>query len=447
MKTKKLTILMTTTILGFCINNFVITPKNINAEEIGHKYNNLSKNINSKDNFKNSKKKQVIYQVKYIDDSTGKELTSYPVKNFDFANNIITEKAKNFKGYTLISDKTFTIKLSEENNDCITFHYLPNNYDTSYVYKNEKKQDMKTLWVKGIVPPKMGENGDFTKDIVSTKEYYVTSQNKGNGWFDVNKATGNLDINDFALCGGATAANMLHWWLDQNKEYVNRFIKENPKNGVLEFNREKKADIRDLINSYNKDDHSSKIFNLFKQYFARLRKGIWADTTIDMFINGYKPSLYGLRNHKEQFNNSKDPRGGFFREVFKDEILTERDNINSYEDLNRLVKQRLKEGRVLAISHLMTSKIGHIVTVWGADFDSNGNLKGLYLSDSDDYDSTFKDKNNNKFKYSMKRYNVENKNNILKLSTEKEEGFGVKVLDLYSLSLGQDAWNNYFKKH
>lgn len=201
------------------------------------------------------------------------------------------------------------------------------------------------------------------------------------------------------------------------------------------------------MNSYNKDDHSSKIFNLFKQYFARLRKGIWADTTIDMFINGYKPSLYGLRNHKEQFNNSKDPRGGFFREVFKDEILTERDNINSYEDLNRLVKQRLKEGRVLAISHLMTSKIGHIVTVWGADFDSNGNLKGLYLSDSDDYDSTFKDKNNNKFKYSMKRYNVENKNNILKLSTEKEEGFGVKVLDLYSLSLGQDAWNNYFKKH
>lgn len=189
---------------------------------------------------------------------------------------------------------------------------------------------------------------------------------------------------------------------------------------------------------------------MFKEYFGRQRKGIWADTTIDMFINGYIPSLTGenrgQRNDKNKFITSKkDHRGGFFRDVFKEEILTERDKINSYEDLSELVKKRLGEGRVLAISHMMGSNIAHIVTVWGADYDSNENLKGLYLSDSDDYSSMFKDENNNNKKYSMKRYNVENKDGKLRLSTEKEEGFGVKVLDLYSLSLGKDTWSKYFE--
>ncbi|EGT4547886.1 IdeS/Mac family cysteine endopeptidase [Clostridioides difficile] len=128
--------------------------------------------------------------------------------------------------------------------------------------------------------------------------------------------------------------------------------------------------MRDLLNSYDKEKHSSKIFNLFKEYFGRWRRGIWADTTIDMFINGYIPSLTGenrgQRNDKNKFSTSKkDHRGGFFRDVFKEEILTERDKINNYEDLSKLVKKRLGEGRVLAISHMMGSNIAHIVTVWG----------------------------------------------------------------------------------
>ena len=117
---------------------------------------------------------------------------------------------------------------------------LTNEIDNSYIYKNEKEENIKTLWVKEIIPPRMGENGDFTKEIVGTKKYYVTSQDKGNGWYDVNKPTGNLNIDDFALCGGATASNMLHWWLEQNQDYVDKFIKENPKNGILEFNGEKR---------------------------------------------------------------------------------------------------------------------------------------------------------------------------------------------------------------
>ncbi|WP_207385529.1 hypothetical protein, partial [Clostridioides difficile] len=73
--------------------------------------------------------------------------------------------------------------------------------------------------------------------------------------------------------------------------------------------------------------------------------------------------------------------------------------------------------------------------------------KGLYLSDSDDYNSMFKDKKNNNNKYSMKRYNVENKNGKLRLSTEDKEGFWVEVLELYSLSLGKDTWDKYFKNN
>ena len=147
------------------------------------------------------------------------------------------KEGNTIEGYGLGAKKSY--ELSEKVKPEVATK-LTNEIDNSYIYKNEKEENIKTLWVKGIIPPRMGENGDFTKEIVGTKKYYVTSQDKGNGWYDANKSTGNLSIDDFALCGGATASNMLHWWLEQNQDYVYKFIKENPKNGILEFNVEKR---------------------------------------------------------------------------------------------------------------------------------------------------------------------------------------------------------------
>lgn len=53
---------------------------------------------------------------------------------------------------------------------------------------------------------------------------YVAPYKSGNGWYDVNK-TFNQDT---FLCFSATASNMLHWWMDQNRAYINSYLKNNP---------------------------------------------------------------------------------------------------------------------------------------------------------------------------------------------------------------------------
>ena len=306
--------------------------------------------------------------------------------------------------------------------------------DNVVQYTNEDGEIRTIIWVKGINGPVMGEGGDFHKEITqggkNTYVMYTVPYSSGDGWYDVNKTRsgGNTDI-DKNLCFAAVSSNMLHWWFDQNIENVDRYIEKN--GDIIRANRK----LSDLKISFESPENS-KIFELYKVLYGYNERGFYSDLLMDLFINGYTPNLKGGTNI-ESDDLIPNNNGGFFYDVFKGEKLTDRTYGGNYESLSNLLKEILGNGGIVGLSHKVFSKSNHIVTLWGAEYDLNGKLKAVYISDSDDqYERNV----------GMKRYEIRNVGGIAKISTnETDKSAGAEVGYLHILYQGTEQWENYFK--
>ena len=306
--------------------------------------------------------------------------------------------------------------------------------DNVVQYTNEDSEIRTIIWVKGINGPVMGEGGDFHKEITQggkdTYIIYTVPYSSGDGWYDVNKTRsgGNIDI-DKNLCFAAVSSNMLHWWFDQNIENVDRYIEKN--GDIIRANRK----LSDLKTSFENPENS-KIFELYKVLYGYNERGFYSDLLMDLFINGYTPNLKGGTNI-ESDDLIPNNNGGFFYDVFKGEKLTDRTYGGNYESLSNLLKEILGNGGIVGLSHKVFSKSNHIVTLWGAEYDLNGKLKAVYISDSDDqYERNV----------GMKRYEIRNVGGIAKISTnETDKSAGAEVGYLHILYQGTNRWNNYFR--
>lgn len=306
--------------------------------------------------------------------------------------------------------------------------------DNVVQYTTEDGEIRTIIWVKGINGPVMGEGGDFHKEITqggkNTYVMYTVPYSSGDGWYDVNKTRsgGNTDI-DKNLCFAAVSSNMLHWWFDQNIENVDRYIEKN--GDIIRANRK----LSDLKTSFENPENS-KIFELYKVLYGYNERGFYSDLLMDLFINGYTPNLKGGTNI-ESDDLIPNNNGGFFYDVFKGEKLTDRTYGGNYESLSNLLKEILGNGGIVGLSHKVFSKSNHIVTLWGAEYDLNGKLKAVYISDSDDqYERNV----------GMKRYEIRNVGGIAKISTnETDKSAGAEVGYLHILYQGTNRWNNYFR--
>ena len=306
--------------------------------------------------------------------------------------------------------------------------------DNVVQYTNEDGEIRTIIWVKGINGPVMGEGRDFHKEITqggkNTYVMYTVPYSSGDGWYDVNKTRsgGNTDI-DKNLCFAAVSSNMLHWWFDQNIENVDRYIEKN--GDIIRANRK----LSDLKTSFESPENS-KIFELYKVLYGYNERGFYSDLLMDLFINGYTPNLKGGTNI-ESDDLIPNNNGGFFYDVFKGEKLTDRTYGGNYESLSNLLKEILGNGGIVGLSHKVFSKSNHIVTLWGAEYDLNGKLKAVYISDSDDqYERNV----------GMKRYEIRNVGGIAKISTnETDKSAGAEVGYLHILYQGTNRWNNYFR--
>jgi len=305
--------------------------------------------------------------------------------------------------------------------------------DNVVQYTDEEGEIRTVIWAKGINAPVMGAGGDFKKEVtqggLDTYVIYKAPFSSGNGWYDVNKTRsgGNIDI-DKNLCFAATASNMLHWWIDQNSENVDNYIAKN--GDIIRANRR----LSELKNSFESQEES-KIFELYKVLYGYNERGFYTDLLMDLFINGYRPKLSGATNI-ENDNLIPDNNGGFFYDVFKGEKITDRTDGGDYEYLSEKLKEVLGDDGLVGLSHKALSR-NHIVTLWGAEYDLNGKLKAVYVSDSDDQDES---------DLGMKRYEVRNVGGKAKLSTNiSDKSAGAAVGYLHILYLGSNRWNNYFK--
>lgn len=311
--------------------------------------------------------------------------------------------------------------------------------DNVVQYETKSGEIRTILWAKGIQAPTMGEHGDFQEQItIAGSDTYVDYKApfvSGNSWFDVNKtrAGGNQDV-DKNLCFGAVASNMLHWWLEQNRDYVNRYIE---KNGDITRSNKRLSDLKDSF----RDQQSSGVFDLFKGLFGNNDKGFYTDLLLDLFLNGYKPKAGGGTNADVE-DLTPDARGGFFYPVFKGKKLTDRTYGGAYRLLSETLTEELGRGGLIGLSYKTFTGGNHIVTLWGAEYDINGKLKAVYISDSDDQDETETESD-----LGMKRFEVREVGSKVKISTNQtNKTAGSEVGFLHILYLGQAEWEQYFRQ-
>lgn len=312
-----------------------------------------------------------------------------------------------------------------------------NNNVVQYTDENGKIRTI--IWAKGISAPIMGDGGDFRKEVTHAgSDTYIDYKAPfafGNSWYDIDKsrAGGNTDI-DKNLCFGATSANMLHWWLEQNSSYVDSYI---TKEGDITRSGRSLSELRNSFNS----QQDSGIFELFKVLFGYNDKGFYSDLLMDLFINGYTPKISGATNIENE-DMTPDNRGGFFYNVFKEVKLTERTYGGSYENLSEKLKDILGNEGIIGISHKTFGSSSHIVTLWGAEYDLNGKLSAVYISDSDDQNEEADETD-----LGMKRYEIRNVGGVAKLSTnQSNKNAGSAIGYLHVLYLGTEQWQSYINQ-
>ncbi|HFI0393872.1 TPA: IdeS/Mac family cysteine endopeptidase [Streptococcus suis] len=299
-------------------------------------------------------------------------------------------------------------------------------------YTTEDGDLREIIWAQGVTPSSMGQGGTFKKEVTGEFVEYSMPYEAGNGYYDANKSL-NASLEDLNLCFAAVSSNMLHWWLEQNSDYVDRFIEE--KFGSDQNQQHYSlTDLRRYPNSFE-DQQNSRIFNLFKTYYGHRLNGFVSDALVDLFINGYSPKSQGGVN-LENPDLVPDKRGGFFYEVFKEKKLTDRMFSGDYRYFGNLVRNNLENQGLLGLSYRTFGTTTHIVTVWGAEYDEQGQIRAVYITDSDDQHEPI----------GLKRMGItrDSSGNPRLTNNVVRHSFGSQLDYVHTINLGRKHWETYF---
>ncbi|HEM4192136.1 Mac family protein [Streptococcus suis] len=299
-------------------------------------------------------------------------------------------------------------------------------------YQTESGEQRQIIWAHGITPPAMEQSGGFVKEKYGDYLNYTAPFEAGKGYYDTNKSL-NASFIDLNLCFAAVSSNMVHWWLEQNSSYVERYLKE--KNSTVNVGENYAiTDLRRYINSFQ-NQQNSRVFDMFKTYYGYRTNGFVSDALVDLFINGYKPKAQGGVN-LEDSQLVPDSRGGFFYDVFKEKKLTNRIFSGSYERFGEDVRTVLESKGLLGLTYRTLGYATHIVTVWGAEYDNQGKIKAVYITDSDDQQEQI----------GLKRMGItRDVSGNPRLNNHMKNNSAGALLDyVHTIRLGQDLWEEYF---
>ena len=245
------------------------------------------------------------------------------------------------------------------------------------------------FFVQGVHIPNLKsteEGGDFIEKEDSGYFTRVARFVRGQGYYDTNKAKNgqNKDV-DRNLCFATTASNVLHWYLQENKEKIQDYIHAH--GDVVRRVGQKNYSLQDFLDQSSPDQWNSRIFDYFKLIYGHSQNGFYTGPLVDLFLNGYTPKK--ATNTEADFG-TMDERGGFLYGLLKEKLQT--DVTGSFKGtFSEDVKKHLAEGHALCISYKPLGTYSHVVSLWGADFDESGKLVGVYVTDSDDQDETGED--------------------------------------------------------
>lgn len=274
----------------------------------------------------------------------------------------------------------------------------------------------KKAWVYGITPPAEGEWKHLFPEISSI---YYLAWNDSRGWYDCNKQNPSAlpgGIPDGRMCWAGTASNLLHWWIAQNKTYIDMY-----------GDKYQGPDYRYPLPK----DQESDIFQCFIDAYED--EAGFADAGVKWFIQGIIPTL----PYREYPYND----GGYFKDVFPKEVkICNMITGLSKARFNETIKDALSNKKAIGMVEGVVTK-SHSVSIWGAEFDENGDVAYIYVADNND---------RNQFEYwnvGCIRYPVVyDEDGLFTYYQTGVFAYNQKIVisRLETLELGEEYWKQYF---
>lgn len=194
-----------------------------------------------------------------------------------------------------------------------------------------------------------------------TKELWAHGVSKDSGWYDTTKTW----IDDKDMCWAATAANMLSWWQHWDTSAPDN--NATPPQGAVNIYNQLKKDY-----GYDLADSGSIIgvqwwFN--GGSFAKTWSAQYVLYDVKVFANGGGGYYTGLNMSLGE--NGKD----YF---YASDYLP-------YAGANANLLNSMASQRAIGLAISKGEKVGHSITMWGLEYDTDSNaVTKLYVTDSDD---------------------------------------------------------------
>lgn len=245
------------------------------------------------------------------------------------------------------------------------------------------------------------------------------------GWFDCNKldARDTSPTGDGRTCWEASSSNLMHWWLNANRSYVERY---------LEYKRHLNPEFS--IPSAYPDSKHSEIYQGFKNRFGN--KSGYIVSGVNWFLSGICSRVMYPQDVPEQEN------AGFFFDVFGRNSLVKQYG-NGYmtkEEFNNAIKLARKQGMAVGLDIFIQGG-GHAINLWGAEFDEKGEVSTIYLVDNNDG-------NLGDWMYKAKIVYEQDASSGALFTYMKwvyNEDLKIKIMDLVLLDKGTSYWESFFK--
>lgn len=210
------------------------------------------------------------------------------------------------------------------------------------------------------------------------------------GWYDVNKkSTQTAQYSDLNMCWAAVSSNLLQYWQDQYIAAGNE-IPLNVPNGAG-------------TKIYN-DKHGPYELAIFESYIDNWDTSVPGQIVMGVpwYLSGTYPNY--STSSKPQTTNS----GGFFQQEYSSfqeqwgADFATKDNsgysiwgrgstnstLSPLNIFSECISSTLKSGAGAINFNTALYGGGHTVTLWGAEFNDNGMVMAVYVTDSDDRAST-----------------------------------------------------------
>lgn len=271
-------------------------------------------------------------------------------------------------------------------------------------------------WVEGVQP---SDQWEYEAPV------YRMPWRQNCGWFDCNKldARDTSPTGDGRTCWEASSSNLMHWWLNANRSYVERY---------LEYKR--RLDPEFSIPSAYPDSKHSEIYQGFKNRFGN--KSGYIVSGVNWFLSGICNRVMYPQDVPEQEN------AGFFFDVFGRNSLVKQYG-NGYmtkEEFNNAIKLARKQGMAVGLDIFIQGG-GHAINLWGAEFDEKGEVSTIYLVDNNDG-------NLGDWMYKAKIVYEQDASSGALFTYMKwvyNEDLKIKIMDLVLLDKGTSYWESFFK--